>query len=271
MEWIKRATNRDGYYYPPLIATHNLDLETGEFVGKAPQTTRPAHVYHLPTSHWLEVRHPKQESERSFSDQALIIHALAFLFGTRLQFKEWRMEGRVPIKPTNNWSIRDETRQDVLNRAYQYWRSLPRETRTRLINILYMTNRARSLEWDWESFSQAYMVVDAIFDVLVRQQVLNRKIPHSRRIKEMCECFDITYDSELLQIIQRTRNELFHEALWTGKIAGSSLALGRAHLIHKHMGRLIERLICGLIGYRNEFSRSSWWHMGTLHFDRWKP
>lgn len=163
VKWFEGQSNRDGYYYPPEVATYTIDPRTHEKKEKVARSERPASVYSLPPSHRLVLDSPLDNSNTTCSDDALIIYALAYLYGTRLQFSDWRFEGRVPLKPTNNILFSPETCLDFLGYIYKWWRLKPPDIRTRLINILYVLTRARSLEWDWDAFIHHYMVFDAIY------------------------------------------------------------------------------------------------------------
>src|ERR1019366_8258465 len=100
VKWIMSCANVDGYYYPPIVQTYGVDPKTNRRK-RIKNTERPAAVYFLPPSHTLNIESPVAD-DINFEDAGLIINLLAFLFQTRLQFSEWRFDGRVPIKANNS-------------------------------------------------------------------------------------------------------------------------------------------------------------------------
>ena len=266
-EWFEERSNRDGYYYPPEVATYEVDTSTRERKKKVARSERPASVYGLPPSHWLELESPLDTSNTSFSDDALIIYVLAYLYGTRLQFSDWRFEGRVPYKSTNNIFFHPETCLEFLGHTYDWWRSKPADIRTRLINILYVLTRARSLEWEWDAFTHQYMVFDAIYRL---HTTLHPSAPkaqnHRGRFDVLLSEYGIPTDDALVNKMYNARNELFHEAMWTGSTIGFGSIDREAYYFPHHLSRLNSRLICGLVDYRNDYLGSVWWAMGTFSF-----
>lgn len=266
-KWFEERSNRDGYYYPPEVATYKLDPRTRETKEKVARSERPASVYSLPPSHRLRLESPLDTSNTTCSDDALIIYVLAYLYGTRLQFADWRFEGRVPYKPTNNIFFYPETCLDFLGFAYDWWRSQPPGIRTRLINILYVLTRARSLEWEWDAFAQQYMVFDAIYRLHI---TLNPTAPKTRnhrgRFDVLLSEYGIPRDNALVDKLYKARNELFHEAMWTGSTIGFGSANQDSYYFPHHLSRLNSRLICGIVGYQNDYLESVWWSMGTFPF-----
>jgi len=266
-KWFEERSNRDGYYYPPEMATYTVDPRTHEQKEKVARSERPASVYSLPASHRLELESPLDTSNTTCSDDALIIYVLAYLYGTRLQFSDWRLEGRVPYKPTNNIFFYPETCLDFLGYVYEWWRTQPSDIRTRLINILYVLTRARSLEWEWDAFTHHYMVFDAIYRLHI---TLNPTAPkaknHRGRFDVLLSEFGIPTDKALVDKLYKARNELFHEAMWTGSTIGFGSPNRDAYYYPHHLSRLNSRLICGVVGYQNDYLESVWWAMGTFSF-----
>lgn len=85
LEWFEEESNRDGFFYPPQMATYELAPKTHEKKRKIERSERPASVFHLPESHDLNIGNPAGVVGSPFADDALIIHLLAFVYGTRLQ------------------------------------------------------------------------------------------------------------------------------------------------------------------------------------------
>jgi hypothetical protein len=268
LEWFQKRSNRDGFYYPPEAATYHVDPKTMEQKQKVERSERPASVYALPASHILSLELPLDVSSTTCSDDALIIYLLAYLHGTRLQFADWHFEGRVPHKSTNNIFFYPEVCFHFLGHTYQWWRSATPEIRTRLINILYVLTRARSLEWDWDAFSHQYMVFDAIYNLHMALNPTSAKAQsHRTRFDVLLSAYGIPCDEDLVNKLYKARNELFHEAMWTGSSIGFGSPQRYAYYYPHHLARLNSRLICGLVDYKNGYAGSVWWAMGTFAFD----
>lgn len=267
--WFEEKANRDGFFYPPEIATFDLDSRTLEKKKKVERSERPAAVFTLPASHRIHVATPLDTSTSTCSDDALIIYLLAYVYGTRLQFADWRFEGRVPEKSTNNIFVSEKDCLHFLEHVYRWWRSLDSDSRTRFINTLYVLTRARSLEWEWDAFTHQYMVLDAIYKLHTK---LNPSCPkaatHRQRFDVLFAAYGIPTDDDFVDKIYTARNELFHEAMWTGSTIGFGSKDQDAFYMPYHLGRLNSRLICGLAGYKNEYSGSVWWAMGTFLFNQ---
>ncbi len=267
VKWFEQHANRDGYYYPPEIATYEVDSRTRERKNKVTRSGRPAFVYKLPPSHRLELASPLDTSNTTCSDGALIIYLLAYLYGTRLQFADWRFDGRVPQESTNNIIFSQETCLDFLGCTYDWWRFQSPEIRMRFINILYVLSRAKSLEWDWDAFAHNYMVFDSIYHLHAKINNLPvNKRPHKERLEFLLSEYGIPSDGDLVKKIYNSRNEFFHEAMWVGSNIGFGSSDRDAYHLPHHLLRLNSRLICGIVGYKNEYARSVWWAMGTFKF-----
>jgi hypothetical protein len=271
LAWLNQHTNNDGFFYPPQVSTYEVDLVTRKTRKKVKKTTRPASVYHLPASHQILIDAPVSLVGESFGDEALVIHLLAYVYGTRLQLAKWRFDGRVPIKPVHNIFITEQTCLDFLKRTYAWWRELKPDQRIRFANILYVHTRARSLEWEWDAFIYQYMTFDALFGLHREISPSKSKMPaHDQRFAFMCDKYEIQRNDELIKQITSARNKLFHEALWTGSPIGFGSADEDAFYLPCHLARLNARIICGIAGYKNEYVGSVWWAMGTFQFDQQK-
>ncbi len=268
LAWLNRHSNQDGFFYPPQVSTYEIDLVTRKRRKKVEKTTRPASVYHLPASHQIFINAPVSPVDNSFGDEALIIHLLAYVYGTRLQLVKWRFDGRVPIKPVHSISITEQTCLDFLKHTYAWWQKLTGDQRIRFVNILYVHTRARSLEWEWDAFIHQYLTFDALFRLHTEIRPSKSKISHRERLTVMCREYGIRNNPGLLDKIYLARNELFHEAMWTGSAIGFDSADKDAFYLPYHLARLNARIISSMVGYTNEYVGSAWWAMGTFLFDR---
>ncbi|MGZ8929234.1 MAG: hypothetical protein ACXW03_12320 [Methylobacter sp.] len=262
LKYIEKYENKDGYIYPPQVtsSTQTIDFETGQ-LGESqavPNSTRPSPVISLPTSHILHIDNPLERGNIMSKDAGLLIHLLGFIFGTRLQFSDWRFDGKVPTKYKNYLSYSQGVQGHFISHVYNRWKTLNPEQRKYYINILYMHGKAKSCEWEWDEFLYQYMVFDAIYKLYV--SLGNPESGgHPKRIKGLCEYFNIRYEPELITRICKIRNDLFHEALWCSGTPGLQKIQSDSHLIPKCLERLNSQLIVAIIGYRNNYSMSASW------------
>lgn len=268
LKWYKKHSNVDGFFYPPQIATYTQRVD-GSRGRKVPRTSRPASVFQLPASHTLSIAAPLH-SACPHSDAALIIHLLAFIFGTRLQFEEWRFDGRVPTDCTLAASITTPVRVHFVQEAYAWWKALPSKLRTHAVSLFYAFNRANSTEWEWDAFYQHYMVFDGLFHLHAEMTAVRKKIVHKERFAVLCASYGIPYNDQLVKKLYCARNQLFHEAMWADAMIGHRGAAQDTYYYPHHLARLNARILCAITGYRNSFTSSVWWAMGRFHFPRLK-
>lgn len=277
LEYIERISHKDGFLYPPVIQQYKgkYDKRIKEVrpVEEIPNSERPSLYYHVPISHELTIENPLAESIR-FGDAGLIINLLAFLYGTRLQFHDWRLDGRVPVLKSCGdiaYSVIEfqDTRERFVNHVYCQWRGWDEKCRLRYVNILFMHSRTICLENKWEEFASGYMVFDALFRL---HRDLGRKGfgkkgddgNHQQRLPGMLGFYGLANDKDgLLEKIYRQRNELFHEALWAGETPGQCEGEGLSF----YLNRLNARLIVAIAEFDNQYIRSPWWTFGQKIFE----
>lgn len=269
LEIIQKESNKDGFYYPPQVASYNVDLLTNKLQEKIERSEKPASVFFLPPSHQICIQQPICKDGEKGTDKALIIYLLAYIYGTKLQPSKWKFDDRVPIKSINNIYITDATCLDFLRHTYEWWGSLTETQRIKFVNILYVYTRARSLEWDWDAFLHQYMVFDALYNFYCEFIPPTKNPKLGGRFNILCDAYSV-FNEELVNRIYNARNNLFHEAMWVESMIGFGSPDRDAYQLPLHLARLNARLICGITGYRNEYTRSPWWVMGTFEFDKMK-
>jgi hypothetical protein len=269
-QWFEETSNRDGFYYPPEETLYELDPVSLKRKNKIARSGRPALLYPLPASHRLCLSSPLDATMKLSSDDALIIHLLGYLYGRRLQFADWKFDGRVPVKPLGGIYVRPETSLKFLGHAYEWWRSHSLDIRKRFIHILYVFTRARSLEWEWDAFIHQYIVFDGLYRLhrKLDPAAPKRDVPHKERVEFMLEAYGIPRpsNSNLVQRLCEVRNDLFHEAAWDGETICFGNVDSDALSLPSHLARLNSRLICGIVNYSNDYSKSAWWAMGSFSF-----
>jgi hypothetical protein len=265
LSYIEKHENRDGYLYPPQVTSsmQSMDFESGE-LGEPqaiPNSRKPSPVFSLPASHILCIKEPLDKENIRHEDAGLLIHLLGFIFGTRLQFSDWRFDGKVPTKSKNYLFYSQDVLSHFISYAYQKWKTLNPIQRRYYINILYMHGKAKSCEWEWDEFAYQYMVFDAIYRLYVKlgnEEIKGYKA-HERRLSVLCQHFNIEKDDSRLSQIYKLRNDLFHEALWYSGTPGLQKKQPDSHLIPKCLERLNSQLIVAIIGYQNNYSMSASW------------
>jgi hypothetical protein len=223
LKYVKKLTNKDGYIYPPIEKEVQADLNWKP-VRTIPKTKRPAHLYRLPPSHDLYISPAKSEPNIREGSAGFIIHLLAFLFKTRLQFANWFFDGRIKIDCFGAYVRDPHQTASYLSHAYGIWSKWSDNEQKRFTNILYMYSRTSIYQWDWEEFIIQYMVLDACWRMAERLFGLRAK-NHGDRVNKLCEKFSLTGVPKILDIptMIKLRNDLFHETLWHEGRPGSTI------------------------------------------------
>jgi len=260
---IKKYVNLDGFIYPPQIYSAELDPVTFQKISRIPNSERPAHLYRMPASHNIE---SKQDDDKNKEDVrstffSFIMHMLGYIYGTRLQFHDWWFDGRIAFEGQHNITISEENLKKFIEYSLNTFKPWQDNDQKFFINILYMHNRSPSYEWDWERFTIEYMVFDACwkFSKLTR-------VPHTERIKRICEEYGLYYNQDAVDRIVRLRNDLFHEALWSRNQPGTA-AEAQDFMASYNLRRLNHRVIPSLLGYTSSYIKSNWTDIGCYDFD----
>jgi hypothetical protein len=248
---IEKYTNIDGFIYPPI---------TQLFKDETPvqNSKKPSPVFKLPASHVLSIKNPVGENIK-YEDGGFLVHLVGFLFGVRLQFADWRFDGKVPIISKSHFVFSNDVASDFITHSYKTWISWNLDQRKRYINILYMHGKSKSCEWEWDEFIYQYLVFDALYRLHV--ELTGRKIAggHGARLQGLCEYYGVNYNIDIIKKIYLLRNDLFHEALWEGNIPGLHKKSQLSHLMPRCLASLNSKLIVRIIGYKNNYSISPDW------------
>jgi hypothetical protein len=235
------------------------DGNLGEIDGR---TQRPAFLFAMEPSHDLRIDAP--EDANGVADAAFLTHAIAFLYGTRLQLDGWSFDGRIPKTGSyHNIVFSPKQAESFIANAYREWKRLSSKGRSRMTNILYMHCRTPSYDWPWERFMHEYMVTDAVHRHLVRNGDARTSSNHAERIIECCRILGVwCNDQKLIDNIVAQRNELTHEAMWEGRTPGHHFSV-EGYSFYFLVRSLNHRLIGVLLGGKSlSYFRSQWtnWH-----------
>ena len=160
-----------------------------------------------------------------------VIHLLAFLFATRLQFADWSFDGRVPLERRHRfWMhiMNPQQAERCLDHSLKIWSCWPEPEKKRFTNILYMFSRGCTYEWDWEEFIVQYIVLDALWRMGQQLFGLSART-HKHRTRRLCEHFGLDVDNLIankwidVDKMAELRNDLFHETLWHGGRPSSTI------------------------------------------------
>jgi hypothetical protein len=265
LKCLIKESHRDGFIYPPICEEGQINPKTSRHTKRVPRTRRPALLHRIPPSHRLTIQSRAGMHELRIGPAGFLVHLLGYLYGVRLQFHDWWVDGRLPLKMQHNIYLTDECAQSFLSGSYGRWKSWTSNQKDLMTNILYMHARAASYEWDWERFAIEYMVFDgccALAKGLFRKLKLSN---HEKRLVNICKHFGIPLNKDLFNDIVKLRNGLFHKALW-GNAQPCTTVKGNAFLIPHHLRRLNQRVIPALLGAPIEYIKTPWWTLGTFAF-----
>jgi hypothetical protein len=265
--YVKEITNVDHFVYPPIVhkvITTSLDLKNAKW-NEVPKTRRQAHLHRLPPSHFLYLDQPPASGDMRTADGAFLIHLIGYVFGYRMQFHDWWIDGRVSMRSAHAAIVTPQAASSFIGHAYSKCCGWPFATQKRFTNALYMMGRGPLYEWDWELFTIYYMVFDALYRTAQELHGVNART-HPERLSVMCAYYGLFSDQSLFDEIARLRRELFHEALWSGAMPGTD-PIGETWNRVSDLRRICERLIPAMVDYKTPYVASPWNHFGQFMFD----
>lgn len=252
---VTAAMHPDGHCYPPTQVTVSQFYRNGlEVEEEVPRSRRPALLHPLPATHVLAVETPL-EADFKRGDGGFLLHLAAYLFGTRLQFEEWYVDGRIPVEAqTHAVHVTPKTASSFFTISYDTWRLWSRETRQAFTTALYLHSKAPAYEWLWERFLVEYMAFDTLWKLSGHP-----KQSHRRRIEQMCDRFRIPYDDAVAQEIVALRNDLVHEGIWEGDSPGFQVTQ-HGWQCTRRIRMLNQRIVAATLGWTGEYIQTSWIH-----------
>ena len=264
---VDELTNKDGYLYPPITRTINLDPLTMKEKDVVPNTERPALLHNLPVTHSIEIADDGTIEEHRRGPSAFLINLLGFVFGYRLQFHDCWIDGRVLINGNNGLSVHHDTVEDLLSHSFGLWKSWDPESQRLITNLLFMFSRSPHYEWEWERFTIDYMVIDGIWKIDAKKKSIKKYVSHKDRINSLCETYDIPVNDSYIEEMVDLRNALLHESLCDNGQPCSAGSIN-AFMITIFLRNLIKRLVPAVLDYQTSFIKTSWWSLGAYRFDK---
>jgi len=263
-KWINSQTNRDGYLYPSTSYTIKRDIRSKQW-RRIPKTNRPAKYFHMPPSHNIFLNDQSDQILCRYGLAGFVVHSLAFLFGTKLQFWDWFIEGRIPTRrQTINIALVPSDVQTFFGRAVPVWQGYSDLNKKRMVNLLFVHSIAGALEWDWQQLQTEYMVTDACYSV-ANDIGKCKASGHKARLIALSDAFGLAKNEKWFKLIVDLRNHLFHETLWDG---GSPFSPRSPDSLFAplHLRRFNHRLITALLYGPCKYTKTSWTSIGTYAF-----
>ena len=270
LQFINELIHKNGFFYPPEVNTYTI--RKGEEDKKVPHTRRPVQLYHLPPSHNIIFEDKKDyEALREYSG-AFIIYILSYLFNTHLQFWDWRVSSKTPIRRPHFIIISKPILERFLSYAFTKWKRWDRKQQIHYNNLLFMHSRAPSYQWEWERFMIEYMVFDGLYDLTcqINQEQVNKAktvyfpkkniVPHKGRFQILCEVYDICYLEKEVDNIYKLRNELFHKAMYGGAKPGFK-SNSQLFTTPFFLRQLNQRILPATLEYKNKFINDIPWNI----------
>lgn len=263
-KWINAQTNRDGYLYPSISYSAKKDIRSDKWK-RIPKTNRPARFFHIPPSHILKLKNPDDQRTNRYGLAGFVVQSLAFLYGTKLQFSNWFIEGRVPTKTqTINLSLSATHVVTFFSRAVPSWSAYSANNKKRMINLLFVHSIAGAVEWDWQRFQLEYMVTDACYGIASETHGCQAK-KHEERLNALSDTFGLAKEPSLFKLIVRLRNDLFHETLWDGGRIFTSPTTDSFYA-PLHLRRFNHRLITAMLCGQGRYTKTRWTSIGTYAY-----
>jgi hypothetical protein len=262
--WINSQTNKDGYLYPSTSYTVTKDINSKKWK-RIPRTSRPAKLFHMPPSHNIALINSSVQKSDRYGLAGFVVQSLAFLYGTKLQFWDWFIEGRVPTKTqTINLALFPSDVEMFFERAVPTWQSLSDLNKKRMVNLLFVHCIAGAVEWDWQGLQLEYMVTDACYRI-AHNMGKCKAGRHEDRLTALCDSFELAKDDHWFDFIIRLRNDLFHETLWDGGRPFTSQS-SESFYAPLHLRRFNHRLVTAILCGPGRYTKTRWTSIGTYAF-----
>lgn len=263
---VKKYINREGFLEPPCGPL--VTMTPAGRVIKRSKLKSIAWMYKVPISHSIKLDSKSETSQGArVCELGFIMHLLAYLYGCRLQFKDWWVDGFVPLAGKHNISVTRDQLHSFLQHAVSLCYEWEKKKIVEFNRILFMHMRSPGYKWDWERFMMEYAVFDSMwrFDWGPRAQSKRKEPTHSNRMKILCEKYGLFKSDKLIEEIVDLRTDLFHEAKWDKGFPCHTK--GNNGFMHAYnLRRLNQRLVCALLGFQTNYIRSNWTCIGCFSF-----
>jgi len=180
-----------------------------------------------------------------------------------VQFCDWWIDGRIPIKSNVYVNVTVNSAQNFVSKAIETWMYLTEKNKSIATNLLYLYSKSGSLEWDWERFQLECIVFDACSKIgMERAKIKKERYP--KHFNVICEAFGLEHNKQWFDIFIKLRTDLFHEALWDGG-QPNTFRSSDSFFSPYHFRKFNHRLITAIFANSSAYTKSKWW---LLHHDQ---
>ncbi len=264
--WMKNHSDYDGYLSPP-VETVGTWQESNQASHSIYYVSRPTSLYKVPATHELYLNAESDDlAALRNADSGFLVHFIGFLLGHRCQFWDWWVDLGVSVRSHADYHIlTDDSIGKCLDLGMTSFRQWNERERTVFINAMYLHNRSVGYLFDWERFHSEYQVFDAFYAVAGSRFRLPN-VKHPKRFEVSCKHFGLYWHPDLVKNIVHLRNDLIHEALWSGQMPGTAPDDDSFYMpiwLHKFN----QRLGLAILGFTNDYVRSRWNGLSTIAFN----
>lgn len=261
-EKLKAMITRDGYLYPPRSQWCTSDGKPLD------EPSTPGNLLKVPASHRITRKDGSAFDQELNSESLFLTQCLGLLYNQRVTIERWWLDKRIRF-PTGVWGDAFyHVANDYLDLVLSNWLKFEKEDRYAINSLIMMHLRNSAYSWDFERFTFSFIIIDGLFKLARNQGIIgNTQVRHGDRLNEVMTLTGVRYEHDKVRMIIDIRNNLFHEVKWD---KGYPLSVtGHDGLqCSLWLPKLIQRLLVGFLGYRNEWVNSPWWAGGSFYFDR---
>lgn len=258
-EWGEKHGHRDGWLYPSTLVRRRFVIEPdgSEVEQDWPANEPRPEIWTVQPTHELIWNHADHgDGERYLP--AIVINALGWAYGNRVQFADWRLDGRVRWKCSPSFGLRVVHVGYFLDRVVDTALGLPGK-QVELLGALVLHNRAPMYQWDWERHHWQYIVFDACWKLLQHRGLVPTEQAggHGKRIATACDRLGIPRLPQVEQRIVDQRNDLAHQGLWCEGLPGYG-GTTEAHYDYFRIRKLVDRVLLHIFGIECGLRTRTW-------------
>jgi hypothetical protein len=233
---------------------------------KQKRIRRPGSFHRLPSTHNLELYKAFASQEQArYADAGFVMHLLGFLYGRRCHFHGWWVDGKVLFQEEIDHPIPTaDQAENIISRSLQTWQAFGDRQRAAAINVLLLHTRTQAYDLEYERFSCEYQLFDGVYALAHPKE--EKQASHAKRIRSLCNEFEIPFQEELVKKIVDLRNNLLHETIWDDRMPGEART-DFSFYASLYLHKLTKRAMLAVLGLKGSYIRSSWSTLGDYRFD----
>lgn len=203
-----------------------------------------------------------------------LIQLLGFLYGYRVQFHHWWIDGRVSTISEAPYFVHPSCPVPAcVDKALETWQVWDDTSKQIITNALYLYLRTDIYEFMWERFAAEYMVFDAVYKVASITGLIEKGLSHDQRFLKMAKRFNLSepppdqWGRNWNRFFSKLRNSLIHEVRWEdNKIMGDPGSTN-AEMAPIYLHKFTRRLLLAVLGIKGPYLQTAWWCKGTSKLD----